>query len=89
MTTVRHLVWKDTRRLAPWLFVWWALAALLAVTQAGATPTAGMPELVVGGLIARAWSFTSVVLFIVIVCMIFMYLWPGMTLWLPNYLYGG
>ncbi len=26
---------------------------------------------------------------IVIVCMIFMYIWPGMTLWLPNYLYGG
>ncbi len=26
---------------------------------------------------------------IVIVCMIIMYLWPGMTLWLPNYLYGG
>ena len=25
---------------------------------------------------------------IVIVCMIFMYVWPGMTLWLPNYLYG-
>jgi TRAP-type mannitol/chloroaromatic compound transport system permease large subunit len=25
---------------------------------------------------------------IVIICMIFMYLWPGMTLWLPNYLYG-
>jgi TRAP-type mannitol/chloroaromatic compound transport system permease large subunit len=25
---------------------------------------------------------------IVIVCMIFMYLWPGLTLWLPNYLYG-
>ncbi len=27
-------------------------------------------------------------MFIVIVCMIFMYIWPGMTLWLPNYLYG-
>jgi TRAP-type mannitol/chloroaromatic compound transport system permease large subunit len=26
---------------------------------------------------------------IVIICMIIMYLWPGMTLWLPNYLYGG
>ena len=26
---------------------------------------------------------------IVIVCMIIMYFWPGMTLWLPNYLYGG
>ena len=26
---------------------------------------------------------------IVILCMIIMYLWPGMTLWLPNYLYGG
>jgi TRAP-type mannitol/chloroaromatic compound transport system permease large subunit len=26
---------------------------------------------------------------IVIVCMIIMYIWPGMTLWLPNYLYGG
>jgi TRAP-type mannitol/chloroaromatic compound transport system permease large subunit len=25
---------------------------------------------------------------IVIVCMVFMYLWPGMTLWLPAYLYG-
>jgi len=26
---------------------------------------------------------------IVIVCMVIMYLWPGMTLWLPRYLYGG
>ena len=26
---------------------------------------------------------------IVVVCMIFMYIWPGMTLWLPKYLYGG
>ena len=26
---------------------------------------------------------------IVIVCMVLMYLWPGMTLWLPRYLYGG
>ena len=25
---------------------------------------------------------------IVIVCMVFLYLWPGMTLWLPAYLYG-
>jgi TRAP-type mannitol/chloroaromatic compound transport system permease large subunit len=25
---------------------------------------------------------------IVILCMVFMYLWPGMTLWLPTYLYG-
>jgi TRAP-type mannitol/chloroaromatic compound transport system permease large subunit len=25
---------------------------------------------------------------IVIICMIIMYFWPGMTLWLPNYLYG-
>lgn len=25
---------------------------------------------------------------IVIVCMVLMYVWPGMTLWLPNYLYG-
>jgi TRAP-type mannitol/chloroaromatic compound transport system permease large subunit len=26
---------------------------------------------------------------IVIVCMVLMYIWPGLTLWLPNYLYGG
>jgi TRAP-type mannitol/chloroaromatic compound transport system permease large subunit len=26
---------------------------------------------------------------IVIICMVIMYLWPGMTLWLPRYLYGG
>jgi TRAP-type mannitol/chloroaromatic compound transport system permease large subunit len=28
-------------------------------------------------------------MFVVILCMVIMYLWPGMTLWLPNYLYGG
>ncbi len=26
---------------------------------------------------------------IVILCMVIMYIWPGMTLWLPQYLYGG
>jgi TRAP-type mannitol/chloroaromatic compound transport system permease large subunit len=26
---------------------------------------------------------------IVILCLVFMYIWPGMTLWLPNFLYGG
>jgi TRAP-type mannitol/chloroaromatic compound transport system permease large subunit len=26
---------------------------------------------------------------VIVVCMIIMYVWPGMTLWLPNYLYGG
>jgi TRAP-type mannitol/chloroaromatic compound transport system permease large subunit len=26
---------------------------------------------------------------IVVLCMVIMYLWPGMSLWLPNYLYGG
>jgi TRAP-type mannitol/chloroaromatic compound transport system permease large subunit len=26
---------------------------------------------------------------IVILCMVLMYLWPGLTLWLPKYLYGG
>ncbi len=27
-------------------------------------------------------------MFIVIVCMVLMYIWPQLTLWLPNYLYG-
>ena len=27
-------------------------------------------------------------MFIVIVCLVFMYVWPGMTLWLPEFLYG-
>jgi TRAP-type mannitol/chloroaromatic compound transport system permease large subunit len=26
---------------------------------------------------------------VIIICMVIMYIWPGMTLWLPNYLYGG
>lgn len=26
---------------------------------------------------------------IVVLCMVLMYLWPGLTLWLPQYLYGG
>jgi TRAP-type mannitol/chloroaromatic compound transport system permease large subunit len=28
-------------------------------------------------------------MFIVIICMILMYIWPQLTLWLPTYLYGG
>ena len=28
-------------------------------------------------------------MFIVILCMVIMYVWPGLTLWLPKYLYGG
>mgnify|MGYP000497953071 CR=1 FL=1 len=27
-------------------------------------------------------------MFIVILCLILMYIWPELTLWLPNYLYG-
>jgi len=27
-------------------------------------------------------------MFIVILCMVFMYIWPGLTTWLPRYLYG-
>jgi TRAP-type mannitol/chloroaromatic compound transport system permease large subunit len=26
---------------------------------------------------------------IVLICLVFMYIWPGMTLWLPEFLYGG
>jgi TRAP-type mannitol/chloroaromatic compound transport system permease large subunit len=26
---------------------------------------------------------------VIIVCMVIMYVWPGLTLWFPNYLYGG
>jgi hypothetical protein len=25
----------------------------------------------------------------VLICLAFMYIWPGMTLWLPEFLYGG
>ena len=35
----------------------------------------------------RIFSGMMPCMLIVIVCMI-MYIWPGMTLWLPNYLYG-
>jgi TRAP-type mannitol/chloroaromatic compound transport system permease large subunit len=28
-------------------------------------------------------------MFIVIICMVLMYIWPALTLWLPKYLYGG
>src|SRR5262249_18568938 len=27
-------------------------------------------------------------MFIVLICLVFMYIWPGMTLWLPEFLYG-
>jgi TRAP-type mannitol/chloroaromatic compound transport system permease large subunit len=25
---------------------------------------------------------------IVVLCLVFMYIWPGMSLWLPEFLYG-
>jgi TRAP-type mannitol/chloroaromatic compound transport system permease large subunit len=28
-------------------------------------------------------------MYIVIACLAIMYVWPGMTMWLPTYLYGG
>ena len=39
--------------------------------------------------VTEAAAVPAVQQLVVILCMVIMYLWPGMTLWLPAYLYGG
>ncbi|MGZ9052948.1 MAG: TRAP transporter large permease subunit, partial [Rhodoplanes sp.] len=55
--------------------------AMSAFYLKGASP----PHVTINQIFAGMMPY----MLIVILCMVIMYVWPGMTLWLPAYLYGG
>ncbi|AMO25237.1 C4-dicarboxylate ABC transporter [Ramlibacter tataouinensis] len=72
----------------------WGVLVFVNLQAAFLSPPVAMSAFYLKGVspphvtINQIFSGMMPYMFIVIVCMVFMYLWPGMTLWLPKYLYG-
>jgi TRAP-type mannitol/chloroaromatic compound transport system permease large subunit len=75
--------------------VLWGVLVFVNLQAAFLSPPVAMSAFYLKGVAPKHVTLNQIFagmmpyMIIVIVCMIIMYLWPGMTLWLPNYLYGG
>jgi TRAP-type mannitol/chloroaromatic compound transport system permease large subunit len=75
--------------------VLWGVLVFVNLQAAFLSPPVAMSAFYLKGVAPKHVTLNQIFggmmpyMLIVIVCMIFMYLWPGLTLWLPNYLYGG
>ncbi|HKS61657.1 MAG TPA: TRAP transporter large permease subunit [Xanthobacteraceae bacterium] len=75
--------------------VLWGVLVFVNLQAAFLSPPVAMSAFYLKGVAPKHVTLNQIFggmmpyMLIVIVCMVFMYLWPGMTLWLPNYLYGG
>ncbi len=73
----------------------WGVLVFVNLQAAFLSPPVAMSAFYLKGVAPRHVTLNQIFagmmpyMLIVIVCMILMYLWPGMTLWLPQYLYGG
>ncbi len=73
----------------------WGTLVFVNLQAAFLSPPVAMSAFYLKGVAPRHVTLNQIFagmmpyMIIVIVCMVIMYLWPGMTLWLPNYLYGG
>jgi TRAP-type mannitol/chloroaromatic compound transport system permease large subunit len=73
----------------------WGTLVFVNLQAAFLSPPVAMSAFYLKGVAPRHVTLNQIFagmmpyMLIVIVCMIIMYLWPGMTLWLPAYLYGG
>jgi len=73
----------------------WGTLVFVNLQAAFLSPPVAMSAFYLKGVAPRHVTLNQIFagmmpyMIIVIVCMVFMYIWPGMTLWLPNYLYGG
>ena len=73
----------------------WGTLVFVNLQAAFLSPPVAMSAFYLKGVAPKHVTLTQIFagmmpyMLIVIVCMVIMYLWPGMTLWLPNYLYGG
>ena len=75
--------------------VLWGVLVFVNLQAAFLSPPVAMSAFYLKGVAPKHVTLNQIFagmmpyMLIVIVCMVIMYLWPGMTLWLPNYLYGG
>jgi TRAP-type mannitol/chloroaromatic compound transport system permease large subunit len=74
--------------------VLWGVLVFVNLQAAFLSPPVAMSAFYLKGVAPKHVTLNQIFagmmpyMLIVIICMIIMYLWPGMTLWLPNYLYG-
>jgi TRAP-type mannitol/chloroaromatic compound transport system permease large subunit len=74
--------------------VLWGVLVFVNLQAAFLSPPVAMSAFYLKGVAPKHVTLNQIFngmmpyMLIVIVCMIVMYVWPGMTLWLPNYLYG-
>ena len=75
--------------------VLWGVLVFVNLQAAFLSPPVAMSAFYLKGVAPKHVTLNQIFagmmpyMLIVILCMVIMYLWPGMTLWLPNYLYGG
>ena len=73
----------------------WAVLVFVNLQAAFLSPPVAMSAFYLKGVspahvtINQIFAGMMPYMLIVILCMVFMYIWPGLTLWLPTYLYGG
>ena len=73
----------------------WAVLVFVNLQAAFLSPPVAMSAFYLKGVspahvtINQIFAGMMPYMLIVILCMVLMYIWPGLTLWLPNYLYGG
>jgi TRAP-type mannitol/chloroaromatic compound transport system permease large subunit len=74
--------------------VLWGVLVFVNLQAAFLSPPVAMSAFYLKGVAPKHVTLNQIFagmmpyMLIVIVCMVLMYIWPGMTLWLPNYLYG-
>jgi len=75
--------------------VLWGVLVFVNLQAAFLSPPVAMSAFYLKGVAPKHVTLNQIFagmmpyMLVIIVCMIIMYFWPGMTLWLPNYLYGG
>ncbi|MBR0847941.1 TRAP transporter large permease subunit [Bradyrhizobium diazoefficiens] len=74
--------------------VLWGVLVFVNLQAAFLSPPVAMSAFYLKGVAPKHVTLNQIFsgmmpyMLIVIICMVFMYIWPGLTLWLPNYLYG-
>jgi TRAP-type mannitol/chloroaromatic compound transport system permease large subunit len=74
--------------------VLWGVLVFVNLQAAFLSPPVAMSAFYLKGVAPRHVTLNQIFngmmpyMAVIVLCMVLMYLWPGMTLWLPNYLYG-
>jgi TRAP-type mannitol/chloroaromatic compound transport system permease large subunit len=74
--------------------VLWGVLVFVNLQAAFLSPPVAMSAFYLKGVAPKHVTLNQIFngmmpyMLIVVMCMVIMYFWPGMTLWLPNYLYG-